>query len=75
MFADLGQGLVLALAGWIVGKHMKNWLGPILVRCGISGALFGLVFGSVFGYEHALDGFTDCLVLAASPSTSWKARA
>lgn len=67
MFADLGQGLVLALAGWIMGKHMKNWLGPILVRCGISGALFGLVFGSVFGYEHALDGFYRLLGFGGKP--------
>jgi len=56
MFADLGQGLVLALVGYIMGKYMKNRLGPILVRCGISGALFGLLVGSVFGYEHLLDG-------------------
>jgi V/A-type H+-transporting ATPase subunit I len=57
MFADLGQGLILALIGWIMGRFMRNRLGPVLVCCGISGALFGLVFGSVFGYEHLLDGF------------------
>jgi V/A-type H+-transporting ATPase subunit I len=67
MFADLGQGLVLALAGWLMGRFMRNRLGPILVRCGISGALFGLLFGSVFGYEHALDGFYRMLGFDGKP--------
>ena len=66
MFADLGQGLLLALVGWIMGKK-KNRLGPVLVRCGISGAFFGLIFGSVFGYEHLLDGFYRMLGFAGKP--------
>ena len=55
MFADVGQGLLLALIGWLMWKLKKMQLGPILVRCGISSALFGVVFGSVFGFEHVLD--------------------
>lgn len=30
-------------------------IGKILVPCGISSAIFGCVFGSVFGFEHVLD--------------------
>lgn len=55
MFGDFGQGLVLSLAGYIMWKWKKMGVGPILVRCGFSSAFFGLVFGSVFGYEHVLD--------------------
>ena len=55
MFADLGQGIVLAVAGYIMWKWKRMDVGKILIPCGISGALFGCVFGSVFGYEHVLD--------------------
>lgn len=55
MFGDVGHGLVLALVGAILSKWKKFSLGPIMVRCGISGCFFGTLFGSVFGYEHALD--------------------
>ena len=56
MFADLGQGLLLALIGYFFMYKKKGMaLGKLLLPCGISGAVFGLVFGSVFGYEHLLD--------------------
>lgn len=55
MFADLGQGLILALVGLFMWYKMKMPLGKILVPCGISGAVFGLVFGSVFGNEELLN--------------------
>lgn len=32
-------------------------MGGILLRCGLSSAVFGTLFGSVFGNEEALDGF------------------
>jgi Archaeal/vacuolar-type H+-ATPase subunit I len=67
MFADLGQGILLALIGWFMGKYMHNKLGPILIRCGITGALFGTLFGSVFGYEHWLDGFYRMLGFNGKP--------
>ncbi len=55
MFGDLGQGIVVAILGALLWKF-KNWsLGPILVRAGICGAFFGLLYGSVFGYEELLD--------------------
>ena len=55
MFGDLGQGLVLAVLGALAWKFKKMQLGKILTRCGISAAFFGTVYGSVFGFEHALD--------------------
>jgi len=55
MFADLGQGLVLALIGWLMYRLKGMALGRVLIPCGISGAVFGLVFGSVFGYENLLN--------------------
>lgn len=55
MFGDLGQGLVLSLVGWLVWKKKRMPLGKILIPCGISSAVFGTLFGSVFGFENALD--------------------
>ena len=55
MFGDLGQGLVVSVVGWLMWKLKKMAIGKILVPCGISSAIFGLVYGSVFGFEHALD--------------------
>ena len=48
MFGDLGQGLLLSLIGFLLGKF-KNWsLGPIIARIGLSGAFFGLIYGEFF---------------------------
>ena len=57
MFADLGQGLVVSILGYILWKLKGFKLGAPLVVCGISSAFFGTLFGSVFGYENLLDSF------------------
>ena len=57
MFGDLGQGLCLALLGLVLSKVKGMWLGSIITCCGLSGALFGCVYGSVFGFEDILPGF------------------
>lgn len=57
MFADLGQGICVSLVGWWMYKFKSMKLGKALIPCGISSALFGTLFGSVFGFEHALDWF------------------
>lgn len=57
MFGDIGQGLGLALIGFIIARWKKNWLGNIITCCGLSGALFGCFYGSIFGNEHILPGF------------------
>lgn len=55
MFADLGQGLVVSLVGYLMWKLKKMKLGKILISCGFFSAVFGIIFGSVFGFEHVLD--------------------
>lgn len=57
MFGDIGQGLGLALVGFLLVRWKKMWLGNIITCCGLSGALFGCVYGSVFGFEELLPGF------------------
>ena len=57
MFGDVGQGIILSIAGAIMYKLKGMTLGKVLIRCGISASLFGLLFGSVFGFEHLLDPF------------------
>lgn len=67
MFADVGQGLLLSLIGWMMYKYKKMELGRILIPCGFAGATFGLIFGSVFGYEHALDPLFKALGFSEKP--------
>lgn len=47
MFGDVGQGLVLAAAGWWLRDRLP--IGRLLFAGGISAAAFGFAFGSVFG--------------------------
>ncbi|MBE6852310.1 MAG: ATPase [Ruminococcus sp.] len=55
MFGDLGQGIVISIIGALLYKKTKNKLCAIISRIGISSAFFGLIYGSVFGFEHLLD--------------------
>ena len=55
MFADVGQGLMLSLIGLFLQKVKKMQLGGVMSICGISSSIFGFIFGSVFGFENALD--------------------
>lgn len=57
MFADFGQGICISLIGWFMWRYKNMKLGQALIPCGVSSAIFGFLFGSVFGYEHALDWF------------------
>lgn len=57
MYGDVGQGLCLALVGIVMARWKKMWLGNILTFCGLAGAVFGCVYGSVFGLEDLLPGF------------------
>jgi len=54
MFGDLGQGFVLVVGGYLLGKYKKMRLGDVAVRLGIFSMAFGIFFGSVFGYEELL---------------------
>lgn len=55
MFGDLGQGLVFVAVGLylIYKKHRPN-LGGVLARLGVSSSIFGVIYGSFFGFEEVL---------------------
>lgn len=68
MFGDVGQGILLGLIGYFVMyKKMHMQIGLVLSRCSIFSTLFGFVYGSIFGFEHALDGFYRMLGFAEKP--------
>jgi len=61
MFGDLGQGLVLAIAGLILKHTAKKkkredlgQAGGILFVCGLSAAFCGILYGSLFSSEHII---------------------
>lgn len=55
MFGDLGQGLVIAMLGFLLKN--KFGLAPIMMRIGFSSAFFGMIYGSVFGIETIITPF------------------
>lgn len=67
MFGDVGQGLVIALAGLFFYRKWGMQLGQVMERIGVSSALFGLAYGSVFGFEHLLDPVYHALGFAKKP--------
>jgi V/A-type H+-transporting ATPase subunit I len=60
MFGDVGQGLLLALLGLLLAsgriKALSSMagLGGVVAGCGLSAAVFGVLYGSIFGFEDIL---------------------
>jgi len=58
MFGDLGQGLVMMVLGILMHNRifMKGMqsLGLLIAYCGASAAVFGFMYGSIFGFEGHL---------------------
>ena len=56
MFGDVGHGAILCVLGYLVFKKMFRYLdyGIILMECGISAIVFGILYGSVFGLEDLI---------------------
>ncbi len=54
MFGDLGQGLVLMIGGYLLYKKKKAPLFGIIASAGFFSSIFGVLFGSIFGYEHLI---------------------
>ena len=60
MFGDVGHGMLLILFGALLAsgrvRALRNMaeLGMILVACGVSAAVFGFLYGSIFGFEQIL---------------------
>ncbi len=61
MFGDFGHGIVLAIAGILMYKLKGLKVGKVLVPCGVSSSLFGLLFGSFFGFEETFNGMYKAL--------------
>lgn len=53
MFGDVGHGLVIAGAAFALRKKLKGYT-SFPVAAGLSSTLFGVLYGSVFGFEHLL---------------------
>ncbi len=53
MFGDIGHGIVLALIGAIVSRISPKFgdLGRVYILAGAGSALFGLLYGSFFGFH------------------------
>ncbi|MGA1844085.1 MAG: V-type ATP synthase subunit I [bacterium] len=58
MFGDVGHGLTLFVLGLFGYKKTKKefirQMGLIIMECGIMSTIFGLLYGSFFGFEHVL---------------------
>jgi V/A-type H+-transporting ATPase subunit I len=56
MFGDVGQGVVILLAGLFLWLVKKKGYGQLVATLGLSSACFGTIYGSVFGYENIIHG-------------------
>lgn len=54
MFGDVGQSLLLSIIGFIVYKVKKWDLAGIVGMVGLSGVIFGFIYGSFFGNEEII---------------------
>lgn len=51
MFGDIGHGAVIAGAAWLYRQRLGRFL-PFGIAAGVSSMAFGVIYGSVFGYEE-----------------------
>lgn len=56
MFGDLGQSAIFVVLGFLLYKLKNIKLMQIVGICGISGMIFGILYGSVFGNENIIHG-------------------
>ena len=54
MFGDLGQGLLLLVGGFLLYKKKNMALAGIISMAGFFSSIFGILFGSVFGFEDVI---------------------
>ncbi len=56
MFGDVGHGLVLVTAGYCLFRYLPRFLdyGVLLMEAGVASAVFGFLYGSLFGIESVL---------------------
>lgn len=53
MFGDIGHGAVIAGAGLVLRRRLGEFA-PFVAAVGVSSAFFGVLYGSIFGYEHLI---------------------
>ncbi len=51
MFGDVGHGLTIMAVGWLARRRLKSFT-CFAVCIGISATVFGVLYGSIFGYEE-----------------------
>ncbi|MCD6449756.1 MAG: hypothetical protein J7L34_04535 [Thermotogaceae bacterium] len=51
MFGDIGHGLIISFLSYLLYRKTRGDLWYIMSIAGISSAFFGLLYGSVFGFE------------------------
>ncbi len=51
MFGDVGHGAVIAAGGVLARRRLRGFA-PFVVAIGIASVVFGVAYGSVFGYEE-----------------------
>ncbi len=56
MFGDVGQSALFVIGGFLVYKFTKFELARIVGIVGISGTIFGFLYGSIFGNEEIIHG-------------------
>lgn len=54
MFGDAGQGLLLVIGGFLLYRLKKIDLAAIIGFAGIFSMIFGILYGSVFGFEDLI---------------------
>ena len=54
MYGDLGQGLCLLIGGFLLYKFKHIKIAGIIACAGLFSSIFGLLFGSFFGFEHVI---------------------
>lgn len=56
MFGDVGQGVMFLIFGLLIKRFKNiNAAGGIAVNLGISSIFFGVLYGSVFGFENIIE--------------------
>ena len=53
MFGDVGQGVIVILVGTLLRRRLGHYA-TVAIAVGVSSTAFGLLFGSVFGFEHVI---------------------
>ncbi len=56
MFGDVGQSALFVIGGFLFYKFTKFELARIVGIVGISGVIFGFLYGSIFGNEEIIHG-------------------